>query len=519
MGPDPAVAECRHAVRGALADLPPGSLVLVACSGGADSTALAAAVLFTAPRTGLRAGVVSVDHGLQPGSAARAAAVARWAEAAGADLATVRSVPVGRSGGPEAAARTARYAALAAAAEQTGAAAVLLGHTRTDQAETVLLGLARGSGARSLAGMAARTGRYRRPFLGVDRATTVRACAALGLPVWDDPHNSDPAYARARVRGTALPALEAALGPGVAAALARTGEQLRADADALDGWAARVATELRGPDGALAVGGLEVLPAAVRGRVLRGAALAAGAPAGALSATHVAAMDALVVRWHGQRAASLPGGLAALRRCGFLHVIPPPDPPAARPRSPDVPQRPGDADIESILITEKEIGARIEELAGELDRDYAGRELILVGVLKGAVMFMADLARALRTPLTMDFMAVSSYGSATSSSGVVRILKDLDRDLTGQHVLLVEDIIDSGLTLSWLLRNLRSRGPASLEVCALLRKPEALQVDIPVAYTGFDIPSEFVVGYGLDYAQHYRNLPYVGTLRPEVYRN
>ncbi|WP_143262020.1 hypoxanthine phosphoribosyltransferase, partial [Allokutzneria sp. NRRL B-24872] len=148
-----------------------------------------------------------------------------------------------------------------------------------------------------------------------------------------------------------------------------------------------------------------------------------------------------------------------------------------------------------------------------------GADLLLIGVLKGAVMFMTDFARALPVPVQLEFMAVSSYGSATSSSGVVRILKDLDRDITGRDVLIVEDIIDSGLTLSWLLKNLQSRGPASLEVCSLLRKPDAVQVDVPVKYVGFDIPNEFVVGYGLDYAERYRDLPYIGTLDPKVYSN
>jgi hypoxanthine phosphoribosyltransferase len=174
-------------------------------------------------------------------------------------------------------------------------------------------------------------------------------------------------------------------------------------------------------------------------------------------------------------------------------------------------------EIERVLISEADIAAKVAELARAVDSDYAGREILLVGVLKGAVMFMADLARALRTPVSMEFMAVSSYGSATSSSGVVRILKDLDRDIEGKHVLIVEDIIDSGLTLSWLMRNLASRQPASLEVCALLRKPEAAKVELPVRYAGFDIASEFVVGYGLDYAERYRDLPFVGLLRPEVY--
>jgi hypoxanthine phosphoribosyltransferase len=176
-----------------------------------------------------------------------------------------------------------------------------------------------------------------------------------------------------------------------------------------------------------------------------------------------------------------------------------------------------DADIEKVLITADEIKDKITELAKEIDADYADREPVMVGVLKGAVMFMSDLSRSMQRPSTMEFMAVSSYGSGTQSSGVVRILKDLDRDIAGAHILIVEDIIDSGLTLSWLLKNLSSRNPASVAVVTLLRKPEAVKVDVPVKYVGFDIPREFVVGYGLDYAERYRNLPYIGRLRPSVY--
>jgi hypoxanthine phosphoribosyltransferase len=165
----------------------------------------------------------------------------------------------------------------------------------------------------------------------------------------------------------------------------------------------------------------------------------------------------------------------------------------------------------------EQIQAKTTELAKQIDADYDDREPLLVGVLKGAVMFMSDLARVLERPSTMEFMAVSSYGSATTSSGVVRILKDLDRDIAGEHVLIVEDIIDSGLTLSWLLKNLSARQPASIEVVALLRKPDAVKVHVPVKYVGFDIPNEFVVGYGLDYAERYRDLPYIGRLKPEVY--
>ena len=176
------------------------------------------------------------------------------------------------------------------------------------------------------------------------------------------------------------------------------------------------------------------------------------------------------------------------------------------------------ADLERVLLTEEQLHARLDEIAAQVDADYAGKDLLLVGVLKGAVMVMADLARRLHSPAQMDWMAVSSYGSGTKSSGVVRILKDLDTDLTGRHVLIVEDIIDSGLTLSWLLSNLRSRGPASVEIATMQRKPEAAKVEVPVRYVGFDIPTEFVVGYGLDYAERYRNLPFVGTLAPHVYQ-
>jgi hypoxanthine phosphoribosyltransferase len=179
------------------------------------------------------------------------------------------------------------------------------------------------------------------------------------------------------------------------------------------------------------------------------------------------------------------------------------------------------ADIASVLVTEKQIRQRNVELAQQVAADFRAErgegDLLLVGVLKGAVMFMTDFARALPIPVQLEFMAVASYGSATSSSGVVRILKDLDRDIADRDVLIVEDILDSGLTLSWLLKNLASRRPASLEVCTLLRKPDAVKVDVPVRYVGFDIPNEFVVGYGLDYGERYRDLPYIGTLDPKVY--
>ena len=297
-------------MRTTLHDLAPGSVVVAAVSGGADSLALAAALAHARRRLRLVTGAVIVDHALQTGSAEQAARAAEQCRALGLDPVTVVSVTVSRAGGPEAAARAARYAALDAA----DADVLLLGHTLDDQAETVLLGLARGSGARSLSGMRERIGRYRRPFLGVRRTDTRAACRALGLDVWHDPHNADPAYLRVRVRREVLPALEEAMGPGVVEALARSAEQLRADADALDEWAAKAAVD------GLRIDALATLPPAVRTRVLRSAAVAAGVAAGALTAAHVAEMDRLVVDWQGQGPVSLPGGLVAERRCDRLQL-------------------------------------------------------------------------------------------------------------------------------------------------------------------------------------------------------
>jgi len=272
-----------------------------------------------APRLGLRAGGVTVDHGLQPGSGERAAGVAVLLGKLGLDPVRDIAVNVAPAAGPEADARAARYAALDAAAGDYAAAAVLLGHTLDDQAETVLLGLARGSGGRSLAGMPPRRGPYRRPLLAVRRAATLAACAELGLEPWQDPHNADFRYARARVRHQALPALEAALGPGVAEALARTATQLRADAECLDDLAFAESGQLRGdcsdPAG-LDAAWLRGLPAAIRTRVLRQAAIMAGCPPGALGAGHIDRIDALVSSWRGQRWVDLPGGVRARRQNG-----------------------------------------------------------------------------------------------------------------------------------------------------------------------------------------------------------
>lgn len=321
----PSVAAVRLPVRAALSGLGPGETVAVACSGGADSLALASATVFEARRPGVRVVGVTVDHGLQPGSADRAERVVAQLAGIGVDetLTARVAVDVASGLGPEAAAREARYAVLEQVAEHVGARLVLLGHTLDDQAETVLLGLARGSGGRSLQGMRPAFGVFARPLLGVRRADTVTACLVEGLEAWDDPHNHDPGYTRVRVRERVLPVLESELGPGVAEALARTAGQLREDTALLDDLAAEALAEAR-RDGAIDVARLAAVPPALRRRALRGAALDAGAPASELTRDHVLAVDALLTDWRGQKWIDLPGPLRALRRDGLLVFEAPP---------------------------------------------------------------------------------------------------------------------------------------------------------------------------------------------------
>lgn len=303
-----AEARGRAGVRDVLRGLPDGAPVVVGVSGGADSLALAACTAFVADRDGHDARAVVVDHGLQPGSGGVAARAVEQVRGLGV-AAEVVTVAVGTEGGPEASAREARRAALLEAAGPDGV--VLLAHTLDDQAETVLLGLGRGSGPRSLAGMAARSGPWRRPFLGLRRADTEAVCAAHDLLWWADPHNADPAHRRARVRHEVLPLLEDVLGGGVAAALARTADRLRDDTDLLD----RLAAEVDDPaDTAV----LAALHPALRSRVLHRLALEAGATPGELTAAHVAALDRLVTQWHGQARVELPGRVSVRRVEGRL---------------------------------------------------------------------------------------------------------------------------------------------------------------------------------------------------------
>lgn len=314
----PAVAAVRLGVRRGLADLEPGSTVLVACSGGADSLALAAATVAEARSAALRVVGATVDHGLQDGSAEQAARVVQQLADLGVDETVgARVVVSGEGMGPEAAAREARYGVLAEMARHFSAAAVLLGHTLDDQAETVLLGLTRGSGARSLAGMRRSFEVFRRPLLDVTRVQTETTCVVLGLEPWQDPHNADDRFTRVRVRTRVMPMLEDELGPGVAASLARTADQLRRDTAYLDEVTDAALAAASTPDG-LSVTTLADLHPAVRLRVLRAAALAAGALPAELATVHLDDLDRLVTAWRGQKWVDLPGHLRAFRSGGLV---------------------------------------------------------------------------------------------------------------------------------------------------------------------------------------------------------
>jgi tRNA(Ile)-lysidine synthase len=323
----PSVAAVRLAVRRTLADLDPGDTVVVACSGGADSLALLAATVFEATDGSWRVIGATVDHGLQDGSAEHADRVAEQMRALGVAESVTARVSVQAPGlGPEAAAREARYAVLAEIADRFSARVVLLGHTLDDQAETVLLGLTRGSGGRALSGMRRAFEVYRRPLLDLTRADTETACLTEGIEFWTDPHNSDQEFTRVRVRTKVLPMLEAELGPGVAATLARTADLLRADTEYLDAVADSALESVlhQGSDGeqdGLSVSVLEQLPGAIRTRVLRLAAVRAGALPAQLFHTHVLAIDRLVTEWHGQKWVELPGHVRASRSKDVLSFV------------------------------------------------------------------------------------------------------------------------------------------------------------------------------------------------------
>lgn len=308
----------RLAVREEIGDLAAGDTVLVAASGGADSSALAAALLLETKDLAIKPVAVIVDHALQPNSADVAQEAKRQLSKIGYVNIEIRRINFEITDGVEASARRARYAALNEIATALDARAIFLGHTKDDQAETVLLGLARGSGTRSLAGMARRIDKYRRPLLGITRADTESACEEIGMKFWRDPHNQSMEFARVRVREKVLPMMETEIGPGIADALVRSAKLLRDDADALDDWAEEVIDELDPTE--LDIATLIDLPRAIRTRVIRRAIYLAGAPAGSLSAEHIEPVEALVTAWKGQGAVSLPGGVTATRISGRLSL-------------------------------------------------------------------------------------------------------------------------------------------------------------------------------------------------------
>jgi tRNA(Ile)-lysidine synthase len=315
---DSSAPAIRSAVRSALETFEAGDLIIVAVSGGADSLALAFALSLEAPKFAIQLHAVTIDHQLQSGSGVQALKVVEQLNALAIET-TIEKVSVEVTEGLEASARKARYAALDSMGTTLNAAAIFLGHTLDDQAESVLLGLARGSGTRSLSGMAVRNGKYIRPLLSITREQTVSMCQEAGLLAWIDPHNSDLNFARVRVRLQAIPILEKTIGPGISDALARSAELLRQDADALDAWAEREISQIDLSD--LSCNYLADLPRAIRSRVIRAAIYAAGAPSGSISAEHVGSIEALVTAWSGQGAAHLPGGVKVERFSGRLSLL------------------------------------------------------------------------------------------------------------------------------------------------------------------------------------------------------
>jgi hypoxanthine phosphoribosyltransferase len=462
------------------------------------------ALLVLAVASGCAVTAIHVDHGLREGSDAEAGVVEAAAMRLGAGFAS-RRVTLEPGPNLEARARAARFAVLPPDAAT--------GHTMDDQAETILVNLLRGAGADGLAGMAPGP---RHPLLGLRRHETHALCAAVGLVPVCDASNDDPAFVRNRVRHELLPLCAAVAGRDPVPLLARQAAVLRDEAALLDALAA------------------EALPDAADARAVR--AVAAERPALARravrawlrTATNSAAPEAapgqggdahppslaevervLSVARGSAVGTELSGGFRVRRSRGRLRVerggsgsVTPVTPDAANA---GVPAWAG-PDVGPVLVDADRLAARVAELGAQITADYPDEPPLLVAVLKGAMLFMSDLCRAIALPVDVDFMAVSSYGSATKTSGVVRIVKDLDSELEGRHVLVVEDIIDSGLTLNYLRRYLKARQPKSLEICALLVKEGEQRVDLALRYIGFTIPPEFVVGYGLDVDERFRNL-------------
>ena len=464
---------------------PPGTALACAVSGGADSLAL----LVLATSAGCHVTAIHVDHGLRPGSGAEAGVVAAAAARLGAHFESRRvTVPTGPN--LEARARDARFAVLPEG--------VATGHTMDDQAETILVNLLRGAGADGLAGMEPG---LRHPLLGLRRAETHAVCAAAGVAPVCDASNADPAFVRNRVRHELLPLCAEVAGRDPVPLLARQAGVLRDEVALMESLAGDA---LPDPADARAVARA---PRPLARRALRRFLREAG---GGAHPPSLAEVDRTLAVAEGVALGTeLAGGLRVRRTGGRLRVEQRGGSgsvtPVTKEAGTGIPTW-AESDVGPVLVDEGRLAARVAELGAQITTDYADEPPLLVAVLKGAMLFMSDLCRAIALPVDVDFMAVSSYGSATKTSGVVRIVKDLDSELEGRHVLVVEDIIDSGLTLNYLRRYLNARQPKSLEICALLVKEGEQRVGLDLRYVGFTIPPEFVVGYGLDVDERYRNL-------------
>jgi len=467
---------------------PPGAPLDCAVSGGPDSLGL----LVLAVAAGCEVTAVHVDHGLRAGSASEAGVVEGAALRLGAKF-VAETAWVAPGSNLEARARDARRAVM-----PEGAAT---GHTMDDQAETILLNLLRGSGADGLAGMEPGP---RHPLLSLRRVETHALCRAMGLEPVLDASNDDPAYLRNRVRHELLPLCAEAAGRDPVPLLARQAGVLRDEAALLNALAASMAPD---PRDARAVAGL---PLPLARRTVRHWLRSEGGADGTAYPPSMAEVERVLhVASGGAVATEIAGGRRVRRSGGRLSVD-------TGPSGSVTPVTPEEADagvpkwaqpqVGEVLVDRDRLATRVAELGAQITADYADDPPLLVAVLKGAMLFMSDLCRAIALPVDVDFMAVSSYGSATRTSGVVRIVKDLDSELEGRHVLVVEDIIDSGLTLNYLRRYLHARQPKSVEVCALLVKDGQQRVELDLRYVGFRIPASFVVGYGLDAAERYRNL-------------
>ena len=465
---------------------PEGAPLACAVSGGADSLAL----LVLAAAAGCAVTAIHVDHGLRAGSGGEAEVVRSAAARFGASFES-RRVSVAEGPNLEARARAARFDALPDE--------VATGHTMDDQAETILVNLLRGAGADGLAGMAPGT---RHPILGLRRHETHALCMAAGLEPVCDESNDDPAFVRNRIRHELLPLCAEVAGRDPVPLLARQAGVLRSEVQLLNALATEL---LPDPTDAKAV---TAAPQPLARRAVRRWLREAG---DGVHPPSLAEVDrTLAVAAGSAVGTELTGGQRVRRSGGRLRVEPGRRPGSVTPVTHDesgtgVPSW-ASADVGPVLVDPDRLGSRVAELGAAITEDYAGEPPLLVAVLKGAMLFMSDLCRAIALPVDVDFMAVSSYGSATKTSGVVRIVKDLDSELEGRHVLVVEDIIDSGLTLNYLRRYLTARQPKSVEICALLVKEGEQRVDLDLRYIGFTIPPEFVVGYGLDVAERYRNL-------------